>query len=199
MKTIKIIFIVLITFVINACSEESVIEGLVPSKLVTVDLNIDITVTTFKPVTLLIDEDEYKIKTSYFRQNPFDSPFQVYFDLLVNNERYIKFRRKNDLAITPIGSSINAAFFNENAYTQEILMSGYIFNPLAGLPDTIYSQNGIKYNVVVYIPFTVDVTTATLKNKNIYGWISAIVTKSKVTLLKMAYVKNTSINAGQEN
>jgi hypothetical protein len=197
MKTLKITLIAFVIFISNGCSEESVIEGLVPSKLVTVDLNIEVPATTFKTSTLIIDEDEYLLKTNYFRNTTSITQYEVYFNILVKNDRYFKFRGVNIMYTSSFGDVINQSQFTSPGYNQLILLSGYVFAP-NGAFVTSYPGAG-EFDKIIYIPFNADTTTDKVKNKNIYGWISAIVTKSKVTLLKMAYVKNTSINAGQEN
>ena len=198
MKTLKIIIIVVITFVINSCSEESVIEGLVPTKPVVLDLNFEVPATQFKTLTFLIDEDEYKLKLSYYKPNPPYGEHDVYIDLIVNNSRFIKLRRNTYLALANNGTLIDKTFFNANAYTQEVLLWIYVYQPQSGLPDLVYNKNGSAFDKLLYIPFTVDRTTVDAKEKNIFGWMSATVTKTGVTIHKIAYIKNTSINAGQE-
>lgn len=195
MKKLKIILLVFVIFISNACSEESIIEGLVPTKPVIVDLNIEVPVTTFKTSTITIDGDDYLLKTNFYRSNTSITQYEVYFDILVNNQRYFKFRGVNIIYTSNYGDIIEQSQFTNPGYTQLILLNGYVI-PQTGIFTSLY-PDAREFNETIYIPFNAD-TINNVGNKNIYGWISATITTDKVILHKIVYVKNTSIIAGEE-
>lgn len=194
MKTVKYMLTTIIALFLGGCSDESAIEGLIPAKPKSIELNKEVLKNTgYKEISFSIENNNFTFMVGHFiRDNQFTfdieiSPFQTGSNPLINFSALPSSPTIKYVAFGEVIDYDSLKFAASSILTKGTISPGPVYNYL--YPNTA------KFNNKYYLPFKIN-STGDLNGT--IGWLLITLTEDKIVFNKLAYVKNSTIKAGEE-
>ena len=191
MKTIKFLTIVILSILLTKCSKESAIEGLIPTKIIVEDLNLEMPKNSNGTLNIKIDNANYGL---FYINSWFGNNFSISLTPIQapgNQTSTIGFNKFSGI------NYISTFTLNEEVAENLVYSGGgNITTGTFSGNNYFYTYNGIpNFGKEYYFGFKRQQASNTIP---LYGWMLLRVQTDKVIIKKIAYIKNKTIKAGEE-
>lgn len=194
---IKIFILSFFTLFFISCNEESLVEGLIPTKPIIIEINQVILKGNQKNIVIPIEGNNFTFNANYYFQLSGNLEVRQLSIGYGNNitPNYLTFQLKgsNNIGVADSGILISSLFSSQAVYNGMLL---YSLNNTGSTSYNYYTINNVTQNNNFYIPFkTLNINTNT---DAMYGYILCRIEPSKCTIFKCVYQKTGNLKAGEE-